>query len=522
LFELHDAVQSDDHHRPAQTGLKCVTENVSTSQWPPSPPLTPLTAGLLDPPPLGSPPQAAPATPRWLSYYVASLVILDTTSFLLGGSLGYLIRFNSLFGDLVGFYYGDILLTTAPVWFVSLAAARGYEGRFLGVGSEEFRRVGNAAARFTALVAVTVYLFKWDVARGLVVVALPAATFFTLLFRYLARQVLHHLRQDGAASHRVLVVGDGPARDVLVQRLRSAPWSGLHVVGACRPLTADPHGSASIDHVRSLAQELGADTIAVAHSPQISPNALRRLAWSLEGGGLNLLLAPALTDVAGPRVNIRPVSGLPLLQVAEPEFAGAKRVAKHGIDLVASTLAIILGCPLFVAVAAAVRLSSRGPVLFRQVRIGRHGRHFVMYKFRSMYVDAEAQLAELRPLNDHGDGILFKMHDDPRITRVGRFLRRYSLDELPQLFNVMRGEMSLVGPRPPLPSEVARYERDVRRRLLVRPGLTGLWQVSGRSDLDWDETVRLDLYYVENWSVALDAEILWKTASAVLRGSGAR
>jgi exopolysaccharide biosynthesis polyprenyl glycosylphosphotransferase len=249
---------------------------------------------------------------------------------------------------------------------------------------------------------------------------------------------------------------------------------------------------------------------------------MRRLAWSLEGTGIDLLVAPALTDVAGPRINIRPVSGLPLLQVAEPKFTGIPRLVKRGIDILAAAIGLIALAPVFALVAALVRGTTPGPVLFRQIRIGRDGKPFTMLKFRSMFADAEQRLDELRVLSDHGDGVLFKLRGDPRITAVGKRLRRYSLDELPQLINVLRGQMSLVGPRPPLPSEVARYETDVFRRLLVKPGITGLWQVSGRSDLDWAQTVRLDLYYVENWSVALDAEILWKTLSAVASGSGAR
>jgi len=320
----------------------------------------------------------------------------------------------------------------------------------------------------------------------------------------------------------VLVVGDGPAQAVLSHRLRAAAHCGLQVVATCPPVTGPPDAVPRTDHVLAAARAAGADTVAVAHSPTVDADVLRRIAWSLEGTGMNLLVAPALTDVAGPRVNIRPVSGLPLLQVSEPEFTGARRLVKGAIDVAGAALGIALASPLLLALALSVRLSGPGPVLFRQIRIGRGGQEFTMYKFRSMRADAERVLEQLRGSNDHADGVLFKMRDDPRVTPVGRYLRRYSLDELPQLFNVLLGHMSLVGPRPPLPSEVARYEHETHRRLLVKPGMTGLWQVSGRADLDWEETVRLDLYYVENWSVALDAEIAWKTLWAVLRGSGAR
>ena len=233
-----------------------------------------------------------------------------------------------------------------------------------------------------------------------------------------------------------------------------------------------------------------------------------------------MVVAPALTDVAGPRIHITPVAGLPLLHVEEPEFTGVRRLFKSVSDRVLALLLYLLLSPLLVLIAIAVRVSSRGPALFRQERVGQDGQTFGLLKFRSMYVDAEARLAALQGSNE-ASGLLFKMRADPRVTPVGRWLRRYSLDELPQLWNVVRGDMALVGPRPPLPSEVAAYESHVRRRLLVRPGITGLWQVSGRSDLSWDDAVRLDLYYVENWSPALDAMILWKTLFAVVRGKGA-
>jgi exopolysaccharide biosynthesis polyprenyl glycosylphosphotransferase len=459
----------------------------------------------------------------WLPRYVMVLLCLDTLAIIVAGLLGQLVRFASIEGSVHGVAYTHVWLLAAPAWLLMLAASRTYEVRHLGLGSEEFRRVANASVRFMALFAVTAYILKWDVARGLILVALPSCSVLTLGLRYAARKVLHSVRADGAASHRVLVVGEGPALQDLANRLSNSPHAGLRVVGSCRPLSPATGETPSVNHIRTMAGALHADTIAIAHSPQVTPDVLRRVAWSLEGTGANLLVAPALTDIAGPRINIRPVSGMPLLQIAAPEFTGIRRVGKSVLDRVGSSLLLLAACPLLIGIVLAVRTTSSGPALFRQTRTGRHGKAFTMYKFRSMYADAETRLADLRALNDHGDaGVMFKMREDPRITRIGKYLRRYSLDELPQLFNVLFGQMSLVGPRPPLPSEVAQYEDDVHRRLLVKPGLTGLWQVSGRSDLDWDETVRLDLYYVENWSVALDAEIAWKTFWAVLKGSGAR
>jgi exopolysaccharide biosynthesis polyprenyl glycosylphosphotransferase len=247
---------------------------------------------------------------------------------------------------------------------------------------------------------------------------------------------------------------------------------------------------------------------------------LKRLGWDLEGAGVDLVVAPALTDVAGPRVHVRPVSGLQLLYVEQPEFTGPTRVVKEAFDRFTAAVALVAISPFLLLIAVAVRLTSSGPVIFRQVRVGREGAMFTVYKFRTMVVDAERRLGEIWDDNE-GNGVLFKIRDDPRVTAVGRFLRRFSLDELPQLVNVLLGDMSMVGPRPALPSETEQYGRATSRRLLVKPGITGLWQVSGRSDLSWEDSVRLDLYYVENWSFAGDIQILWKTLHAVASRRGA-
>jgi exopolysaccharide biosynthesis polyprenyl glycosylphosphotransferase len=247
---------------------------------------------------------------------------------------------------------------------------------------------------------------------------------------------------------------------------------------------------------------------------------LRELAWELEKTDTDLCVAPALLDIAGPRTTIRPVAGLPLLHMDHPEFTGARQVIKTVFDRVFAVTALMVLSPLFVILCSIIRHSDGGPAFFRQVRVGKDGRPFVLFKFRTMVPDAEAQKAELALLNET-DAVLFKMRKDPRVTSVGARLRRWSIDELPQLINVLRGDMSLVGPRPALPEEAARYRDHVRRRLMVRPGLTGLWQVNGRADLSWEESVRLDLRYVENWSFLLDVQIIWKTWAAIRHGSGA-
>jgi exopolysaccharide biosynthesis polyprenyl glycosylphosphotransferase len=324
-----------------------------------------------------------------------------------------------------------------------------------------------------------------------------------------------------------VVVGRGGAVLELVDRLRRTHHAGLQVVAAC--VTPDDRARvarvadlpvAGLEDVIETAARMDADTIAVTSASETAAQYLRSLSWQLEGTGLELLVAPGLVEVAGPRLHIRPFDGLPLLAVEQPRFEGWRRVVKGAIDRAVALGALVVLAPVFGMLALAVRLSGPGPVLYRQQRVGLGGQHFTILKFRSMVQGADQQVAGLSDGND-ADGLLFKIRHDPRVTPVGRWLRRLSLDELPQLINVLAGHMSLVGPRPPLPDEVARYDTSVSRRLLVKPGLTGLWQISGRSDLPWEEAVRLDLRYVENWSLALDVQILWKTARAVVTASGA-
>src|SRR4051794_37153294 len=412
-------------------------------------------------------------------------------------------------------------------WLAFLAAGGSYEQRFLSFGVEEIKRVFNSSVRFVAAVALVSYGAKLSLSRGFVVVALPLGTALLVIGRHIGHVVLRRMRARGRFQSRLLVVGDRQRVEDLVGQANREPDAGFEIVGACTPLGTHGTEVAGVPIVGTLTGVFEAissrnvDTVAVTASPAITSRALRRLSWELEGTGVSLLVAPGLTDVAGPRIHVRPVgTRLPLLHVEEPEFTGARKVLKETQDRILAGSALLFLTPLLLALAALIRVESRGPALFRQVRVGLNGEEFCVFKFRSMHIDAEERLAALAGLNET-DGLLFKMRDDPRVTRVGRLLRRYSLDELPQLLNVVRGDMALVGPRPPLPREVANYATDVHRRLLVKPGITGLWQVSGRSDLSWDDSVRLDLYYVENWSLALDLHILWKTMFAVVASRGA-
>jgi exopolysaccharide biosynthesis polyprenyl glycosylphosphotransferase len=439
-----------------------------------------------------------------------------------------LVRFGISDESSAGFYWWGLAAVPA-MWLLAVVASRAYETRFLASSAEEYQRVINAALGLIAGVAVISYLVKADFARGYVVLALPTCAVVALVGRHFAGMALRRSRSQGKCLQDVLVVGHEWAVLDLAAELHRNPDSGLRVVGACVP---GGRGSrqmrdmgvpvvGDLTQVVEAVARVGADVLAVTTCVEFGGAELRRVCWALENSDVEVVVAPALMEVAGPRLHIRPVARLPLLHVEKPEFTGVRRVVKGVFDRVVAGTVLLLLSPILLVVALAVRLTSRGRVIFTQTRVGVKGEPFQIYKFRSMYADAEQRLVDLESQNERSEGLLFKIRQDPRVTPVGRWLRRFSIDEMPQLFNVLKGDMSLVGPRPPLPVEVENYGDDVRRRLLVRPGVTGLWQVSGRSDLDWDESVRLDLRYVENWSLIYDFAILWKTAAAVLRGSGA-
>jgi exopolysaccharide biosynthesis polyprenyl glycosylphosphotransferase len=458
---------------------------------------------------------------------VRRAVLADAVCAGLAALVGYLGRFGPS-GE--GSREAFVLAVLLPlVWVTALLIARSYEQRFLWIGAEEFRRVFFSAALLLAGVGTVSWALKIDVARGFVILALPLTAMLTLVERYYFRRRLHRERAQGRLLQTTILVGHRSAVASLDEQLDREAYHGYRVIGCCLP--ADQQGIAEdafnglpvlgdLSEVADVVHKYEVDTVAVLPCPELDGAALRRLGWQLENTEAELLLAPAVTEIVGPRVHIRPVSGLPLMHMERPELTGIRRFAKNAMDRSAATLGVLFLAPVLLGVALAIKLTSSGPVFFRQQRIGRDGRTFSMLKFRSMVVGAHA-MGNMLAADSDGNGILFKKKDDPRITAVGRILRRYSIDEVPQLFNVLRGEMSLVGPRPPLQSEVEKYGFDMHRRFLVKPGLTGLWQVSGRSDLSWDDSVRIDLRYVENWSLTIDLMILWKTVGAVIKGSGA-
>jgi exopolysaccharide biosynthesis polyprenyl glycosylphosphotransferase len=319
--------------------------------------------------------------------------------------------------------------------------------------------------------------------------------------------VAHELMRDPRAGYRVVgigIPGYGPGRG-----------ETFTIQGHEVPILGDE--ICALDQVR----DVGADTVAVTGTDHFGVHGIRELMWRLEAIEVDLVVSPGVMDVAGARLSVRPVAGFPLVHVEKPQYQGAERIQKRVFDFCFALAALIGTSPLLIMAAIAVKLTSAGPVFYSAERIGLNGQPFKMMKFRTMVVNADEQLHQLWQMNEADGGVLFKMRNDPRITTVGRILRRFSIDELPQFINVLKRNMSVVGPRPPLAHEVEKYDPAVRRRLLVKPGITGLWQVSGRSDLTWEESVRLDLSYVENWSMAGDLLIACKTLKAVLASNGA-
>lgn len=424
-----------------------------------------------------------------------------------------------------------VSVSLGVTWVVALRAFQTLDRRVVGTGSQEYSRVVTACLSVFGVLAMVDLLFRLNIARGFIAIALPVGTVGLLLSRWLWRQYLGHQRMRSKNLEHVLVVGSSSSALPMMERLLEYPNLGYRVVGLCLPSRAGHRGSVKVgevevpafgnfDDVCRSVVESGATTVAVTSAEALGHEAMQALSWDLEGLAVDMMVSPGVTDVAGPRVMVRPVAGLPLLHIDKPRYEGANRFRKAFVDRVGAALILVLLSPIFLAVAVAIRLESEGPVFYKATRVGINNSLFLMWKFRSMVVGADSMKSDLH-LQNEGSGVLFKMRDDPRVTRVGRFIRRSSLDELPQLLNVLGGTMSLVGPRPPLPDEVKQYDGRVARRMLVKPGMTGLWQVSGRSDLSWEESVRLDLSYVENWSIMQDALILWKTVRAVLAKDGA-
>lgn len=409
-------------------------------------------------------------------------------------------------------------------WMLLLGIFRTREDRVLGTGPDEYKQIASATIRLFGILAIVAYIFQIDVARGYILIAFPFGMLVLMFSRWMWRQWLRVQRQNGRFTSKVLLVGSVIASSHIARVLSRHPDSGYHVVGAVIPEgqigqrlpTTEVPVFGTVSSVSAALEASGADTVAITSSEELTPQGIRELSWSLEPGRHHLIVAPSLTDIAGPRIHTRPVAGLPLIHVETPRYEGRKLFTKRGFDILGSGVLLVVLSPLLLVLALLVKFASPGGVFYRQERVGLNGTHFNMLKFRSMKVDADAELDALLEGQGRSGQPLFKIENDPRVTQVGRVLRKYSLDEFPQLLNVFKGDMSLVGPRPQRDDEVALYDSAAHRRLLLKPGMSGLWQVSGRSSLSWEDSIRLDLYYVENWSITGDLVILWRTIKAVI------
>ena len=475
-------------------------------------------------------------TMEWSRTYSKRLQLIDAFVVIWAVAGAYGVRFGFSDAPPGGPQDSEYILLSCVLaisWWLMLGYWGTRETKILGAGSEEYKRVLAASGWLFGFVAVFSYALRFDTARGFVGLAFPAGVLGLLAARWFLRQHLSLDRSRGQSNSRVLIIGGPNSAAHLVRSLRSQPAAGYFPVAAHLPgvssdsiktseLGVPTTGtSPDIESILHVIDEAAVDAVAISSGALLSPNDLRRLGWELAAREIGMILAPALTDVAGPRIHTQPVAGLPLIHVSTPKLTGGKRVAKRTFDVViAGSLTIVL-LPLFVLLACLRKVTSPGPILYSQERVGLRGTTFKMLKFRSMKVDADRELEALLAHQGSADKPLFKVENDPRITPIGRILRKYSLDELPQLLNVLGGSMSLVGPRPQREGEVALYDDTAHRRLYVSPGMSGLWQVSGRSNLSWEESIRLDLYYVENWSLMGDVLILLKTFRAVFASTGA-
>ncbi|WP_082958544.1 sugar transferase [Mycobacterium sp. E3198] len=491
----------------------------------------------------GVSPLRAPAVPgprakgvsRWQQRYSARLRVTDSAIVCAAVALAQFVRFGD--APNTSGYPGPVMTLFsalfAALWLSSMSMFQTRSTRIIGAGIDEYRRIASASFWTFGFIAMVTLLAKIELARGYLAVALPVGTIGLLTSRNLWRKHVWRKRAQGDYQSMVLAIGDRLGVSHLARELIRNPNDGYAVVGVCIPGYGPPRGETLTvqgQQIAILGDETtavsaiagcGADTVAVTRTEHFGVHGIRDLMWLLETMDVDLVVAPGVVDVAGARLTLKPIAGFPLLHVDKPQYEGTQRFQKRAFDFCFSLAALIGTSPLLIAAAVWIKATSRGPVFYRAERIGLDGKPFTMLKFRTMVDGADTQIERLLPLNEGAGGMLFKIRQDPRVTPVGKILRRFSIDELPQFINVLKQDMSVVGPRPPLRREVENYDGEVKRRLLVKPGVTGLWQVSGRSDLSWEDSVRLDLSYVDNWSMTGDLLIIARTLKAVMSSDGA-
>lgn len=477
-------------------------------------------------PPAGHDVRAAAPERRPRLGLKATMVLVDTATTTLALALSYLFYvdvLNQPVKDVIG-----IAVLSIPLWPIAYAQQSLYQARRLSRRIEELRRLVNATAIGLVATACISVLLEVRISRGWLITAGAFVLAFMAIEREGARKVVTHQRARGKLARRVVLVGDNAEADELVTMLRQTRELGYDVVGRVsdqppaegldglgRPTLPYLGGT---DDIVNAVRSVGAGSVVVA-TTGVSLDTANRIVRDLTREGIYVELSSAMRDIATRRVTLRPLGRYPVMCV-EPVTSTWRTVAKRCFDATGAALGLLVVSPILLAAAIAIRVTSGPGVFFTQTRVGRHGNPFTVYKLRTMVHDAESMLPELMAENE-ASGPMFKMTNDPRVTPVGRFLRKTSVDELPQLFNVLKGDMSLVGPRPALPHEAVQWNDDLKERLRVKPGITGNWQVNGRFTASIEDYQRLDLYYVDNWSLVSDLVILAKTIPAVLQRNGA-
>ena len=425
-----------------------------------------------------------------------------------------------------GWSYPLLTLVCVPVWLSLFWLYGLYEPRQVLSPVNEFKQVFHGVVAGTVVLLISDSVLRLNLARGWALLAMFCGFVVLGGERLAVRKSLHFLRRRGGDTTRTLVLGANHEGRTVANTLEREGWLGYEIVGF---LDDDlPSGEkideshavlAPIADVKKVIAQRDVNLVLIA-ATAFEATRLNKLFWELQDCDVDLQITSGTVDLLASRMTVQSVAGVPLLYVRRTGISALQQTTKRTMDVVGSLVLIALLSPLLTGIALWIRRDSKGPAIFKQMRAGRDGKPFVCWKFRTMVADAEQQLAELEHLSE-GPGLLFKLKEDPRVTNAGKWLRRYSLDELAQLINVLRGEMSLVGPRPALPSEVEQYDDWVRNRLRVKPGMTGLWQVSGRAETSFADYIRYDLFYIQNWSLSLDLWILWRTFRAVLSAEGA-
>lgn len=480
--------------------------------------------------------------PRWRYAFVSCMVVLDIAVMLLSLLISLLVNGEAYVTIVRSMPFELFLFCFSLIWVLCLALAGTYHRHLMADGYELYAKIINASLLTVLLYCSLSFTLNLDLPRTALITASVIAFFLAVIERWQMRMSLHRNRRNGRCKYKTVLVGSSAGINAALRTMADYSNWGYEPIAVC-PIEADLHepdayvvtsfipnpNIPGADKLKVIpfnsafprtCESLGVQEVYIADVLSRDSEMLHGMSLAIESLGMELALSVSLADISGHRLYLRNTTEQPVLLASLPQYTNSAYAVKRVLDIVCSALALIVSSPLMLGVAIAIKLDDGGPVFFSQTRIGLHGRPFKMYKFRSMVTNAEELKKKLAEENGQSDRFIFRMKDDPRITKIGHFIRKTSLDEFPQFFNVLKGDMSLVGPRPALPEEVARYGSLYSARLLVKPGITGPWQVSGRSDLSQEQSEYLDVSYIENWSITGDLAILAKTVLVVFRGTG--